>query len=162
LPRSEQLRAAEQALSAVLRFHESARERGVRRGEGWSGVSASLRGQLLKVLLEDLDILVKAEQWSPAFDLAGRLVEAYTADGEREKIGTAVRELTKGALAEVGDVAGRDGPLHKSKVEELRQRIQRLHLLAGELSGRAAAKPIQEGLREQARALVERAKKLAA
>jgi ABC-type transport system substrate-binding protein len=160
LPRSEQLRAAEQALSFVLRFHEGARERGVRKGDGWAGISASLRGQLLKVLLEDLGLLVKAEQWPPAFDLAGRLVETYTHDGERDQIGSAVRDLTKGALAEVGDIAGRDGPLHKSKVEELGQRIGRLRLLVAEFAGRPAVRPIEDGLREQARALVERAKKL--
>ena len=38
LPRYEQLLAGEQALSFVLRFHQSARERGVRKGPAWDKV----------------------------------------------------------------------------------------------------------------------------
>ena len=43
LTRYDQLLAAEQALSAVVRFHQSARERGVRKGDAWKTVADELR-----------------------------------------------------------------------------------------------------------------------
>ncbi len=161
LPRAEQLQAAEQALSAVLRFHASARETGVRKGEGWAGVGTELRGQLLGVLLEQLEQLGKAEEWGPAFGLARRLVETYPEAGERDRIRRGLEGLTKQALTDVADVADSDGELQEAKAKALGKRLEELRLLDGDFAGQVVVRPVGEGLRKQAKALVQRAEKLA-
>ena len=61
LRRWEQLQVAEQALSAVVRFHGSARERGVRKGDSWQPVVAKLRAARLA-----LEASAGAEKTDPA------------------------------------------------------------------------------------------------
>src|SRR5262249_1765735 len=78
LSRYNQLLPAEQALAAVLRFPQSAREREVRKGEGWDAVEEPLHAQLLGVLLAQMDELAAARSWEPAFGLAHRVVDTFT------------------------------------------------------------------------------------
>lgn len=77
LARPDMLVQAEKVLAAVIRFHESARERGLRQGEGWDGVQKTLQQRLLAVQLEQLRALANAKEWEPATDLATRLAEVY-------------------------------------------------------------------------------------
>lgn len=77
LARADMLVQAEKVLAAVIRFHESARERGLRQGEGWDGVQKALQQRLLAVHLEQLRALADAKEWDAASELATRLAEVY-------------------------------------------------------------------------------------
>src|SRR5262249_38248254 len=77
LSRPDMLVQAEKVLAAVIRFHESARERGLRQGDGWDGVQKTLQQRLQAVQLEQLRALADAKEWDAATDLATRLAEVY-------------------------------------------------------------------------------------
>lgn len=75
LPRFELLQAAERALGAVVRYHESARQRGQREGDGWNPVLKALRAELLTIQLELLGT-IELKDWDSALALTTRLSEA--------------------------------------------------------------------------------------
>lgn len=77
LAREDMLREAERALTAVVRFHESARERGVREGTGWDELDARLRGALRSVQLRQLRLLEERGQWEDAVALGAHLARTY-------------------------------------------------------------------------------------
>jgi ABC-type oligopeptide transport system substrate-binding subunit len=78
LPERDRLLEAEKALAEVVRFHESARLRGLRKGRiGWDDLDGQLRGKLLEVRLLHVDALARDQQWQQAQDLADQLVEIY-------------------------------------------------------------------------------------
>ena len=66
----------------MIRFHESARLRGLRAGDDWSELINALRSQLQAVQLDQLRILTDAKDWKGAFELASRLMEKYGKEGE--------------------------------------------------------------------------------
>src|SRR5262249_41149541 len=57
LTRREQLVAAEQALAWAVRFHESAKQLGQRKGEAWEPLDSELRQLLLGVRIDQLNDL---------------------------------------------------------------------------------------------------------
>lgn len=76
--RLEMLQQAEKALGEAVRFHESARQRGIRKGKiGWDELEKQLRGRLLDVRIEQLDALVKEKKSTAAQDLLEQLTEIY-------------------------------------------------------------------------------------
>jgi ABC-type oligopeptide transport system substrate-binding subunit len=150
LSRYDQLAAAEHALAAVVRFHDSAKDRGLRRGEAWAPVAAKLRRQLLEVSLGQLDGLTEARDWDQAFALSRRLYDTYTADADRARIAKPLANLLGRA---VKDLSAND-----EKLREARQRLQQFRQNFGD-SPEAAA--IRDGLQAQAQALFEQAKELA-
>lgn len=77
LSRAEMQAAAEKVLTAVLRFHDSARERGLRVGAGWDDVKKSLQSRLLKLQMDELNTLADARDWLGALELAERLRDMY-------------------------------------------------------------------------------------
>jgi peptide/nickel transport system substrate-binding protein len=77
LPRLEILQDAEKVLTVVLRFHDSAVERGLRKGTAWSDLRTQLVAKLQEVQLNQLRTLADQKNWDAAFDLAARLAEAY-------------------------------------------------------------------------------------
>ena len=77
LGRLDQIQAGETALAGVLQMHQSARERGARKGRGWDAVEAELRKGLLDVKLMQLDLLVEAKSWDAAFDFAQQLATTF-------------------------------------------------------------------------------------
>jgi peptide/nickel transport system substrate-binding protein len=82
LPRLEALETAEKALAEVLRFHETARERGLRKGDDWSGLDRELRAKLLSVRLAQLQALADAKDWTGVLELGNQLVEVYPQNRE--------------------------------------------------------------------------------
>jgi peptide/nickel transport system substrate-binding protein len=149
----DQYVAAEQVLAAVVRFHESARERDVRQGPGWSGVEKELRKQLLDVALGELKELTAAQDWEGGFALTRRLVETYvrpdTAREDQERLAGRVATLVKEAL--------KDRTLGEERQRELRRRFRRLE---EQFPRSAALEPVRTALREQAQELLKRAKAL--
>lgn len=77
VPRLEQLQHAEKALAEVVRFHEEAWERGIRKGGAWETLDKRLRAKLLEVRLGQLRTLVEARDWDHALELAAQLAEIY-------------------------------------------------------------------------------------
>jgi len=101
LSKFETLETGEKALAFVVRFHESARQRGQRRGEGWSDVEAKLRKKLLDVQAQQLDALAEADDWDHAYRLAVRLKEVYPKLETQEVFAKALlRLIEKSAMAD--------------------------------------------------------------
>ena len=82
LPRLEMLHDAEKVLTVVLRFHDSAVERGLRKGIAWNDLRNLLVAKLQEVQLDQLRTLADQKNWDAAFDLATRLAEAYPSKKE--------------------------------------------------------------------------------
>jgi len=76
-PRLEMLQEAVKALGAVLLFHDSAVQRGLRKGNAWNKPRQLLVAKLQEVQLKQLRALTDAKNWEAALDLATRLAEAY-------------------------------------------------------------------------------------
>ncbi len=150
LARPDQLVAAEHALSAVLRFHESAKGRGVRKGEEWEPVEANLRKHLLDVSLEQLNALTAAKDWGQAFELGKRLYDTYGSPADKAKIARPLAELLKRA---VKDLSANDDNLR-----EARKRLQQFQQQFGDRPEVAA---VGKSLQEQAQALFDQAKEMA-
>jgi peptide/nickel transport system substrate-binding protein len=146
LARQDQVVAAEQALSAVLRFHESAKETGGRQGAGWDDVEKALRKQLLDVQLQQLRGLTEAREWNQAFALTRRLAESYPGAAEQGQIAEPLAELLKGAL--------RDPTFSADNVKEARQRLR---ALADQFPNSELIKPITASLQDQAQTLFQQA-----
>src|SRR5262249_22875605 len=77
IPRADLLQASEKALTAVVRFHASARERQQRKGEGWNELEKRLRDKLQAMQLEQLQVLADANDWENTYALATRLADSY-------------------------------------------------------------------------------------
>lgn len=146
--RYEKLVAAEQALSAVLRWHESARQTGKRKGNEWVAVEKSLRKQLLdEVWLEQMKVLAQAKEYERVLDQARRLASTYTDPDERERIFRPVVEMVRVAL--------HDRDLPDDKKQQARDRLRGLEI---EFPGSKALQPISDTLRSEAEDLLDKAK----
>lgn len=137
----EKLIAAEQVLSFVLRWHNSARETGKRSGKEWNAVEASLRKQLLDdVLLEQMKAFAQAQDWDRVLRLVQRLVDTYTEDAERERIFHPVAGMIENALR--GDPTVND--------ENKKEARKHLLELTRKFPSSRAFEPIVKTLRGQA------------
>jgi ABC-type oligopeptide transport system substrate-binding subunit len=151
VPPFEMLVAADQVLSSVLRWHESARATGAREGDEWVPIESELRKQLLdEVLLEQLKILAEARDWDRVMALARRMASSYTNSTDRERIARPIAELLNNAF--------NDGTSSDEKKQEVRKR---LHQLEEEFPDNPVFRPLGEGLRKQAQDLLDAAKDLA-
>jgi len=148
LSRYDQDVAAEQALTAVLLFHQSAMERGGRRGDGWRPVEDALKQKLLDVLLDELKQLTEANppDWDAAFALTKRLAATYHGEQDRERIATPLTELVKALF-------------QKASSEEQKAEARRKSLQLADLFPRSQVlAPVTDALHEQAKALLAEAK----
>jgi ABC-type oligopeptide transport system substrate-binding subunit len=145
LARFPQLVAAEQALAFVLRFHESARAREVRRGADWDKVERPLRKQLLRVSLLQVEELAEAKDWDQAFEIVRRLAETYPRE-YHEQVAKPLPALLRKALD--------DPTTQKARLLEVLRRLEEL------FPGSAMTAPVRDSLKKQARALLARAKGL--
>jgi ABC-type oligopeptide transport system substrate-binding subunit len=148
LARFDQLLAAEQALSFVVRFHKSAREREVRKGDGWQPVEAELRTALLNVLLDQLRELTETKAFDQAFQLTRRLAETYTRPEDHNLIAKPLAILLEKAV---------EGGFSQDKLKEARQRLKQLE---EQFPGSKVIEPIRDSLKKQAEVLFEKAKEL--
>src|SRR5262249_5510057 len=71
VPSDTKLIAAEQALTFVSKYHDSAREEGKRKGNDWKPVRAELRGEVLKVVVLRLRMVVEDNDLDAALKFAG-------------------------------------------------------------------------------------------
>jgi peptide/nickel transport system substrate-binding protein len=145
--RLELFQDAEKVLVAVLRFHESAVERGLRTAEGWEALEKKLRSRLQEVQLEQLRALTSARDWNGAFDLATRLVEKYR---RVDEVQIEVARL----LADHAQQA-----IQAQDYGEVRRRL----LLVEEMfPNKAQTESVRQELRKKAETIVVEARKLEA
>jgi peptide/nickel transport system substrate-binding protein len=148
LSRPEQLRVAEQILSAVLRFHQSARDTDARRGPEWTIVEKKLSEKLLKTRQEFLRSLAEANEGDELFNQTRRLAEAYGTGPERTGMATPLAQYSRGVLDSL-------------TLDEDRKRAARewLQYLDEQFPDNTAVKAAIELLRTRAQGLLEAAKK---
>lgn len=152
LSRFDMLLVAKQALSAVLRWHESARETGRRTGKEWEAIETGLRKRLLDdVLLKQMEVLVDSRDWDKVVALARQLAVIYTDKADRERIARPVADMIENAL--------KDDPTASD--EKKPQARKRLLELERDFPDNEVFKPIIDGLQKQAQTLLEQARKLA-
>jgi ABC-type transport system substrate-binding protein len=146
LTRYEQDVAAKQALTTVLLGLQSDRQRGRRSGGAWQRVEDKLKQKLFGVVLEELNFLVKAGDWEPAFALTKQLAATYREPDEQIKIAQPLAGLIYAAL--------KHAPDEKQKAIA-RQRLRQMEELFPDSK---ALDDSTEVLRKQARDLIAQAK----
>jgi ABC-type oligopeptide transport system substrate-binding subunit len=149
LSKYERLLAGEIAISGVLRWHESARQREIRKGDGWEKLQRQLKAQLLSVLLDQLRILVGNKSWDAGLDLARRIAETFPSKEEQDTFGPVIGDLLKKALA--------DSDYTQDRWTDIRKRLRALQDIFPESR---ALEPIADSLKAQASVLFERGKQL--
>src|SRR5262249_14222299 len=87
----EMLRVAETVLIAVKSWHSSARERGLRSGEGWADVEKKLDDALLRAQLDRVQALAAAKLWGDAFKLANDLADTHVDNKEVQRVTNLLR-----------------------------------------------------------------------
>jgi ABC-type transport system substrate-binding protein len=147
LPRYDQLLAANQALSAVFRFHRSAREREVRKGDAWIPVERDLRKKLLSIQLEQLHELTEARAWDQAFTLTRHLADTFTDPEDHKLIAAPLGELVQKAI--------KDTTFTQDKLKDARKRLRQI-----EAQFPGSTKVVSAGLHDEAKQFYEKAKAL--
>jgi hypothetical protein len=150
LERFQMLVAAEAALSAVIRFHLSARERGVRTGD-WSEPEQALRRQLVEALLGQLSQLTENRAWDAGFDTIRRLANAVPRVPGAENA-RAVRAVTDFLTRALSDEA-----FSGAKLADLRERGRQLEPL---FPGSGLFAPVKARCEARASDLLARARAL--
>lgn len=151
LSRYDMLVVAERVLSAVLRWHESAKLTGQRSGDEWKEVESQLRKQLLDdVLLEQMKTLAAAKDWDRVLELTHRLALTYPDSADRKRIFRPVADMIRNAL---NDPTGNETNKQQAR--------KRLYELEQEFPDNPAFQPISNLLIENAKSLLRRAKELA-
>ena len=146
LSRYDQDVAAEQALTAVLLFHQSAKARDGRKGNGWQPVEDALKQKLLGVLLDELTRLTDDNNWDAAFALTKRMAETYKGEQDRERIAAPLTGLVKKTLVQPS--------LSETQKEQARLRFRQLEDL---FPRSQVIAPVTEALHDQAKSLFEEA-----
>jgi ABC-type transport system substrate-binding protein len=150
LGRLDQIQAGETALAGVLQMHQSARQRGTRKGPGWDEVEAELRTGLLNVKRLQLGLLVGAKSWDAAFDFAQQLATTFDRPSEHALLAPDVGTLLEKAIE--------DKAYTRDRFAALRRRLRQIEEQFPANSKLVA--PINASLRSQAQALVDQAKRL--
>jgi ABC-type oligopeptide transport system substrate-binding subunit len=152
LSRIDMLIAAEQVLSAVLRWHESAIQTGKRNDKEWQEVGKALRKQLLEeVLLEQMKLLAQDQNWDRVLELTHRLAVSYGKDAEHQRIFQPVADMINKALGSP-----------TASEEQKQKALERLHELETEFPGNPAFEPLSNTLKQQAEILLKQAQEEAA
>lgn len=147
LIRYDQYVAAEVALSAVLRFHRSARERKVRQGEGWTAVEDEVRKHLLEVLLARLDLLTAAKSWDQSFELMRHVIDTFRRPAETKVLATHVSKFLEKVME--------NKEYAQANLAEIRRHLRQYE---SDFPDSPLIKPLGKNLRAQATKLFDRAK----
>ncbi len=146
----EKWRAADKALQALAWFHESTRSRPLDGPSPWNELSHRLEDKLLEARREFLQALVAeaktTNQWQEAMSAANRLLDRYP---HNPSVGRQIRTLW--ADRAMDQLKAKDYASARGLWERCRH-----HFLDG-----AEARPVQEGLQQQAQAWLEEAGSLA-
>jgi ABC-type transport system substrate-binding protein len=149
IPKLELLQAAEKALTAVIRFHSSAKEKQQRKGDAWSELERRLRDKLIAFQLEQLQALADANDWENTYGLAARLGDSYSDKELRGKFAFQASRVIAASL--------KGKKYEEKRYEEARWRTKMLEQLFPEIP---AALPVSDELKQQAESLFEQAKQV--
>jgi ABC-type oligopeptide transport system substrate-binding subunit len=148
LNKEQQLAVAEAALTAAVRFHESAKATKIREGEEWDdAVLKPLKSQLLDIRLQQLKGLAAAGQWEPAFALTVVLAREYQEPADQQRIAKPLTELLESSF--------RSGVESEEGVRVSLRRLRELE----EHFDKKLLNPITAGLHGHADRLFDQAKK---
>lgn len=78
--KGDRLRAAERILAGVLRFHDTARDLGKRKGKGWDKVRADVFAELAAVRGRRIVFATETQDWPTVRELAQRMLVLYPND----------------------------------------------------------------------------------
>lgn len=143
VPRERKLEAAEKVLAVALHFHQTAPERKAGEDPGWKKLESRLRAQLVETRLEQLRFFARGDNWTKALAVAGRLREDPDAKVRQE-----AGQLLAGLL---------ERSLKQRRYEEVHGRLRDLEK---EFPDNPAVRSVPQQLREQAQALLEKARQL--
>jgi ABC-type transport system substrate-binding protein len=73
----DKLAAAERVLTAVMFFHDSARDQNRRRGKNWDPVKDEVYAKLTEVRVERVKLVAAGKDWPKLRELSGRLIALY-------------------------------------------------------------------------------------
>jgi ABC-type transport system substrate-binding protein len=149
LSRYDQLVYAEQALSHVLDFHQSARQTEQRKGEGWDEVEKPLRAQLLEVLLGEMAELRDSKSFDAAFKLVRRVLDTFTRPSDHKLIAGPLAELLRQALKSSDFTQ-----------EDFKEARARLKFIEDQFPDSDVIKPIRDSLQSQAKRYFDLAREL--
>ncbi len=144
----EELLAEEQVVSAVLRFHSSAKASGQRKGD-WSDIEHQLRIRLMEVMLKQFNLVTEAADWESAFTLASRLADTFPSETEQQVIAPLILEMVQKALK------AKSGP--SINTTQLRDIHLRLRALTEQFPGNQQMQKLKQSLRIQAEKLLAEA-----
>jgi ABC-type oligopeptide transport system substrate-binding subunit len=148
LTAEDQLAAAEKLLAAAGRFHDYAREHGVRKGKAWDDAKKPLADKLLEVRVKQLQRAVTAQEWQRARQFGTRLLLAYPKDSAIAK------EVAVARVAEAELLMKSNNHSDRVKARELLDEFE--SRFPG--SGGEPAKVIRRELNSEAQRLFELAK----
>ncbi|HEX5273457.1 MAG TPA: hypothetical protein VFW33_23330, partial [Gemmataceae bacterium] len=148
LTQGDMLKAAETVLAAADRYHVSAREAGLHKGEEWQAVGKKLHERLFEIQLERLKAFAAANDWDGAAAYARTLVQAYREPEERAPIAVPLAHMIE------------DGLPGGATDEQLRKARERYRQLEDVFGTGQALQPVARLLREQAKRLLDEAKSM--
>ena len=141
---ADQLAAAELVLSAVARYHESAREKETRVGDEWDTVRDSLRAKLLNIVLRRLSLAIDEGNWDDAFARARAVADRFRDPKDQEEIAKRTAILVKKALEGI----------REDKYKEVQRRLR---VFEEQFPGSKATEPIRKNLSAEAQKLLTQA-----
>ena len=144
----EELLAEEQIVSAVLRFHNSAKASSQRKGD-WSDVEHRLRTRLMEVMLKQFTLVTEASDWETAFTLASRLADTFPGETEQQVIAPLILDMVQKALA------AKQGP--SINTTQLRDIHVRLRALTEQFPSNLQMQKLKQSLKSQAEKLLAEA-----
>jgi peptide/nickel transport system substrate-binding protein len=145
LPAGVKAEAAETLLTATLFVHESARDKGKRKGPGWEKVGKAITDELALTRNKRLKQAVSDGNWALARELGNRMIALYGATPER------LEEVYSAKLSEAEAVLEQAG--------ERPAELERVHLALHEYEAKSP-KPDQARVAKVRTRLTELSKKL--
>ena len=145
LPAGVKAEAAETLLSSTLFVHESARDKGKRKGPGWEKVGKAITDELAATRNKRLKQAVADGNWALARELGNRMIALYGATPER------LEEVYSAKLSEAEAVLEQAG--------ERPAELERVHLALHEYEAKSP-KPDQARVAKVRARLTELSKKL--
>lgn len=145
----DQLIITEQGLSFVHAFVRQEHVKGQRKGEGWDALHRELEKELLRVILDRLDLFIAKDDWASAFDLARQTASRFPGQQNRRAVADRMRRMLERPLREA-----------RPTVDSLSQLSLRLEAIQRAFPSARSFDDISDQLREHALQMIRRAKKL--
>jgi ABC-type transport system substrate-binding protein len=147
LSKREQFAYAAHILSEVEKWHRSARDKQIRRGEDWDKVQDALKNKIVQYREQQLEQILLENDWNAARDLARDIGQAASDKATQER-------LAKRLAVYMVTVLSSGNNLTAEQLAELRDRLKQLEI---QFPGSSAVDVIGNDLKKQAEMLFNRA-----